>query len=199
MKSWSPAVLALTLARNLDRDLDRARARDLDQDLDRDLARVLDNADALARALADSRALADARTLADARVLVYDLAVALARARNLACSRARARNLVRTLSCARNRTRVLDCSLHAAAWSAGGAGSIPGRVPRRLVELVVRMLPEHDRQRIREELCAELVDLPRRKQLGHALRVLARTWELRRVLTKTVRTPDGARARRAKR
>lgn len=193
MKRWSPAVLALVLARDLDRELDRARARDLDLELDRDLAGVLDSADALARALTDPH------TRADALGMVHTLALALARTRNLACARPRARNLVRALTRALKRARALDRGLHAAAWSVGGAGLMPGRVPWGLVELVVRMLPEHDRQRIREELCGELVELSRREQLRHAVRVLTRTWELRRALTKTVRTPDGTPARRAKR
>ena len=194
MKHRSVAVFALALARDLDRDLDRTRARDLDLELDRALARTLDSAYALAGALAEGCDLyaALARTGA--------LACDLARTRNLACARPRARNLVCVLDRARSRVRVLARSLHTAMWVAGGAGSIPGRVPWELVELVVRMLPEHDRQRVWEELCAELVELPRRERLGHALRALASAWELRCALIETVvRTPDGAPAHRAKR
>lgn len=193
MKRWTPAVLALALARDLDRDLDRARAQNLDRDLDRDLARVLDSADALTRALTDAQALTDALALVNA------LAQALTRARELACARTRGRNLIRALVRARNRARALDRSLYAAVWSAGGAASIPGRLPLGMVELVVRMLPEHERQRAREELCGELVELSRRNQLRHALGVLAHTWELRRALTEAARPLDGAPACRVKR
>ncbi|MGH4014124.1 MAG: hypothetical protein ACRDSL_09395 [Pseudonocardiaceae bacterium] len=76
------------------------------------------------------------------------------------------------------------------------AGSAPGRVSRGLVALAVRVLPARDQPRYREEFHTELVELRRRYRLGHALRVLSRTWELRRALTETVRTPDGAPVRR---
>jgi hypothetical protein len=63
---------------------------------------------------------------------------------------------------------------------ARSAHSMPGRV----VALAVRMLPASERVRYREEFRSELLDpeflmLPRRKRLGYALRVLARTPSLR--------------------
>jgi hypothetical protein len=193
MKHRSAAALALALAHDLDDDLDRARARDLDLELDRDLAHALDSADALARALAEGCALNDALTLTGA------LACDLARARSLACSRPRARNLVCALDHARSRAHVLERVLYTAMWAEVRSRSILGRVPRELIALVVRILPEHDRQRVWEELCAELAGLPHRKRLWYALGVLASAWELRCALIETVRTPDGAPVRRAKR
>lgn len=187
MKHRSAAELALVLARELDRDLDRTRARDLDRELDRALARTVDGAYALARALADDC------TLYAALDLTRALACDLIRTNNLACARPCARNLIGILDRALSRAHTLDRSL-TEKWAADA-----GRVPWKLVALVVWMLPEHDRQRVWEELCAELVDLPRRKRLGHALRALASAWKLRCALIETVRSPDGEPAHRAKR
>ncbi|MGH3823762.1 MAG: hypothetical protein ACRDRA_13180 [Pseudonocardiaceae bacterium] len=55
------------------------------------------------------------------------------------------------------------------------------------------------RGRYREEFLVELVELPGRRRLGHALQVLASAWELRRALKEAMRTPDGDVARRAER
>ncbi len=181
-----PADLARDLARDLDHDLDRTRARDLDQELDRDLARTVDSAYALAHALTKGCDLYAALDLTGA------LACDLIRTRNLACARPCARNLIRILDRAHSRAHTLGRSL-TERWAADA-----GRVPCALVALVVRMLPEHDRQRVSEELCAELMELPPEKRLGHARRALACAWELRCALTETVCTSDGAPAHRAK-
>jgi hypothetical protein len=188
MKHRSAADLALALAHDLDRDLDRTRARvlDLDLEFDRALARTLDRADALARALAEDCNLYAALDLT--RALACDLTCT----HHLACARPCARNLIgildRALSRARNLGRILT-----EKWAAD-----VGRVPWKLVELVVRMLPEHDRQRVCEELCAELVELPPEERLGHARRALASAWELCCALTEAVRTPNGEPAHRAR-
>jgi hypothetical protein len=84
----------------------------------------------------------------------------------------------------------------AKAVVADGAWSTPGGVSRWLVTLAVRLLPVAQRPRYCEEFRVELVELPRRERLGYSLRVLARAWELRRALVESVRTPDGAIARR---
>jgi len=74
--------------------------------------------------------------------------------------------------------------------SAGGSHAVPERTLRGLVGLAVRVLPVRDRPRYAEEFRVELSEVPRRERWGYALRTLTRAWELRRVLTGTVRTPD---------
>lgn len=188
MKHRFPAELALDLARDLDRDLGSTRAPvlNLDLEFDRTLARTVDSAAELARALAEDCNLYAALDLTGA------LACDLTCTRNLACARPSARNLIvilnRALSRAHNLGRILT-----EKWAADA-----GRVPRELIALVVRILPEHDRQRVWEELCAEIEELPPEERLGHARRALASAWELRCVLTETVRTSDGEPAHRAK-
>ena len=66
-----------------------------------------------------------------------------------------------------------------------------------MVSLAVRVLPAREQPRYAEEFRTELVELPRRYRLGHALRVLVTAWELRRALNETVRAPDGTPVRRA--
>ena len=186
-------ALALALARDRDRAIDLARDDlahnpDLDLDLARNLTRNLD----LARNLT--------RDLALARDLAHDLAHAsnLTHARDLALALDRAHNCAFKLIRAFDRAR--DLHVAARQGAATGAGSsIPGRVPRGVVALATRMLPVRERPRYREEFRDELVELPRQERLGYALRVLVHAWELRRVLTGVVRTPDGAPARRAER
>ncbi|HVE96674.1 MAG TPA: hypothetical protein VNA67_06790 [Pseudonocardiaceae bacterium] len=178
MKHRPAAELAQTLAHDLDEDLAGTRARDLDRELDRALARTVDSAYKLARALPNGGNLYAALGLTGA------LTCGLARTRNIACARPCARNLIGTLDRARGRAHSLG-SILTENWAADA-----GRVPRDLVALVVRILPEHDRQRVWEELCAELEELPPEERLGHARRALASVWELRRALTETVRPPD---------
>ncbi|HSL06915.1 MAG TPA: hypothetical protein VK887_02960 [Pseudonocardiaceae bacterium] len=188
MKHRSAADLALFLARDLDCELASTRGRvlDLDLELDRALARTVDRAYALVRALAEDCNLYAALDLTGA------LACDLTCTHNLVCARPCARNLIgildRALSRAHNLGRILT-----EKWAAD-----VGRVPWKLVALVVRMLPEHDRQRVCEEFCAELVELPPEERLGYARRALASAGELYCALTETVRTPNGEPARRAR-
>jgi hypothetical protein len=56
------------------------------------------------------------------------------------------------------------------------------RRTRLAVGLSVRLLPPGDRLRYREEFAAELAGLPRIDQAPYAIRLIARTWSLRRSL-----------------
>jgi hypothetical protein len=192
---------ALTNARGLASDLDNAEV----------LVGTLARANALANALANASALNLDRGLNLDRVLnrARDLALTLTSALDLN----RAHDLDRVLNRARDLDRARDLALAVvcdlvdldptAHWAravvAGGAWSMPGRVPRGLVALAVRLLPAPQRSRYGAEFRVELVELPCRERLGYSMRVLAGAWELRRALVETVRTPDGAAARRMER
>ncbi|MFI9814662.1 hypothetical protein [Saccharothrix variisporea] len=52
----------------------------------------------------------------------------------------------------------------------------------RLLSVAVAVLPHDHRARYHEEFRAELADLPRSHRLPHALRLLSRSWTLRRAL-----------------
>ncbi|WP_410601255.1 hypothetical protein [Amycolatopsis sp. lyj-90] len=67
------------------------------------------------------------------------------------------------------------------AWRADPAAA--GPTCQRLVALAARILPESHRLRYAEEFRADLREVPRRERLGHALRLVACAWELRRSLT----------------
>jgi hypothetical protein len=168
-------------------------------------ASALGNSLKLARAATDAGEFASAR--GDAAIHARELANAFVRAathaRELASARDRARghavdrvrDLDRDLSrdlardLARYRGLAGSLAVYLAFHSvtpevkeqvARSAHSMPGRV----VALAVRMLPASERVRYREEFRSELLDpeflmLPRRKRLGYALRVLARTPSLR--------------------
>lgn len=62
--------------------------------------------------------------------------------------------------------------------------------------MAVWLLPATQRPRYDAEFRGELVELRRRNRWGHALRVLASAWELRRALIEAARTADGDVARR---
>lgn len=173
--------------------------------LARDLASDLDNAEVLVGTLARTNALA--RALTDAGALDLDRASDLDRAfhHTHALARALARGTARDLACDRAHDLARDLAEldPTAHWTravvAGGAGSTPGRMSRGLVVLAVRLLPIAARLRYRDELCGELIELPCRARWGHALRVLACGWQLRRAVVEAICTPDGAASRRAKR
>ncbi len=67
------------------------------------------------------------------------------------------------------------------AWRADPAA--PGPTCQRLVALAAHVLPEGHRLRYAEEFRADLREVPRRERFGHALRLVACAWELRRSLT----------------
>ncbi|MBB5849944.1 hypothetical protein ACFQ05_22350 [Amycolatopsis umgeniensis] len=67
------------------------------------------------------------------------------------------------------------------AWRADPAS--PGRTCQRLVSLAASVLPESHRMRYAEEFRGDLREVRRRDRLGHALRLVACAWELRRSLT----------------
>lgn len=64
-----------------------------------------------------------------------------------------------------------------------GSAIRPARRTRCASGLAVRLLPPADRARYREEFAAELADLPRVDQAPHAIRLVGRSWSLRRSLT----------------
>jgi hypothetical protein len=193
------------------RSLARANALANALALARDLASDLDNAEVLDGTLARANALALALAHASDLNLNLDRVLdrALNRARDLARALISALNLDRGLGLdrARDLARALVSDLvdldPAARWAkevvAGGARSMPGRVPRGVVALAVRLLPAPQRPRYRAEFRVELVELPCRERLGYSVRVLAGAWELRMALVEAVRTPDGTAARRAER
>lgn len=172
----------LVHAHGLAREL--ADAHDLDhaRKLDRKLALVLDRTRYRAHELALGRELD----------LTIDLDLARGHARELDRALDRARELVRELA---NRSVVLGASTE----STVAACAMPGRAIWGVVGLAVRLLPVDQRPRYREEFGVELTDLPRRRRCGHALRLLAHAWELRRALVVAMRTADGEPARRAER
>lgn len=136
------------------------------------------------------------------RISARDLALARTLARDLACTLDLDR--VRALDRARALVSALDSAQQCApsrvdAVVARGAGSTPGWVSWRLIALAVRLLPVAQRPRYRGEFGVELVELPRQKRWGYALRVLASAWELRKALIEAVRTSNGEPARRAER
>lgn len=61
----------------------------------------------------------------------------------------------------------------------------PSRGCRRLMALVVRVLPAGQRARYAEEFLTDMGELPRDKQLAYCLRLLVRSWALRGVLLDT--------------
>jgi hypothetical protein len=194
--------LAHALARDLDLALSRTRDRDLSHalTLTRDLTHALDLNHTLDRPhaldLAHTLALAHARAHAHAG----DRAYALDPTRDSTCTLA----IDRAHNCATELIRALDRARdsHFAARQeavTGSGSSIPGRVPWGVLALATRVLPVGERPRYREEFHVEIVELPNHERFGYALRVLARAWELRRVLTGAVRNPDGSPARRAER
>jgi DnaK suppressor protein len=64
--------------------------------------------------------------------------------------------------------------------------SKPARLNRKTqcaTGLAVRLLPPADRARYREEFATELADLPRCEQAPYAVRLVCRSWSLRRSLT----------------
>ncbi|MGH3934998.1 MAG: hypothetical protein ACRDS1_08490 [Pseudonocardiaceae bacterium] len=194
-------VYARELAHALARDLGLALARDptFDRDLThaRTLTHALNEALELNRTLDRSHALDLVHTLARVRArgaYAFDLTHDSTRARAIDRAHNCAIELIRTLDRARD---VHVPARHKAVPDAGN--SLPGRVPRGVVALATRVLPAWERPRYREEFRAEMVELPRQERLEYALRVLARAWVLRRVLTGVVRNPDGSPARRADR
>lgn len=215
MRHRSPASRAHALSLTLDRELADARGQDLGWELERDLARVLDHADALARALDHAGGVGDG-PVALADELIRDLV----RARNLACSRPSARNLIRTLERARGRARTLERELdrvrspvRASDLVRGSAGigrsrdpaahphgtrPAVGKMPQGLVAIAVKVLPAQDRGRYGDEFWAEMHELHSHwQQLEYALRVLSSAGELRRALTEKMPPPEGARVRQA--
>lgn len=182
----------LSLARHLAHDY--VRTHDVDVELAEKLADNLGRASDLIARLDLAISLEHAATfdnefysdLGRASVLIRALAHDLGRARDRDRLRYR-------------RDRGLLGGLLALAEHdvATGDTDFPGHVPQGLVALAVRLLPVPARRRYQEECSVELRDVPRPERLGYALRLLFRAWELRRALTETVRTPDGAPARRA--
>lgn len=70
------------------------------------------------------------------------------------------------------------------------------RMPLRMAELSVWMLPAENRPRYRQEFEEELFELgdqPRRVQLGYAMRLLVRSVALRRALLHSARTAPSQR------
>ncbi|MGI9002441.1 MAG: hypothetical protein ACR2GH_12340 [Pseudonocardia sp.] len=204
-------ALTRARARDLARDLDRAcdLARDLDRDLDRALVLVLDLAHArdLARDLALNLAHARDLDLDLARARARDLALNLIRARDLARDLARGLGLglVHDLDQIRELDRALAnlCALvdrfhadlqavAAAGDNAMAIGATPCRSAHRLLGMAIRLLPAGRRDRWREELTAELIQvaeagISRVGQVRHGLRVLMGVPTLRRALRELAR------------
>jgi hypothetical protein len=161
---------------------------------------------ALARTNALALALARADGLNADRVLDLDRALGLGRSLAVALTGVLNAGGVGDLERARGVAVALVGELAGvdpvACWAsgavAGGAWSMPGRVPQGLVSLAVWVLPAPQRSRYRAEFGADLVELPCRERLRYSVRVLGGAWELRWALRAAVRTGDGA-ARRAKR
>ena len=183
---------AVDLVHDLERDLDLGAARKDAYDLVLDLDYDRDHAHAHALALGRAHNLDLALALALDRALDCDRAYDRAHDLDRTHVRAHVRDLKRAHTCAVKLLRALD-------RAQGVGSSMPGRVSRRVVALASRMLPARERPRYREEFRAQLSDLPHQERLRYALRVLVGAWELRRVLTGVVRTPDGSPARRAER
>lgn len=175
--------------RNLVRYHDRALALALYRDLDRHsrartlaLVGVLSDARDRVRALAG--ALADARDRVRLRDLDRPLAHGLARDLDRARAHARALAFALANNLAHAVGRVLSLAPLAVIDGSGANvdTAVPSRGCRRLVTLVVRVLPAGQRARYAEEFRTEMGELPRDKQLGYGLRLLIRSWTLRRVL-----------------
>ena len=201
---------AVDLVRALDLGAARDRAVDLVHDLERDLDLGAARKDAhdLVLDLNYDRDRTHAHAYALGRAHNLDLALALALDRALDCDRGSGYDRTHDLDRSHVRAHVQDlkrahkCAvklLRALDRAQGVGSSMPGPVSRRVLVLASRMLPAPERPRYREECRAELSDLPCQERLRYALRVLVGAWELRRVLTGVVRTPDGSPARRAER
>lgn len=188
------------LARDLAQELKDARAgntRELASALE--LARDLEPA--LARDLEPARAAvldpAGASALDRELELEHDLHVAFVRApafvRALALARIlhRVRALVRALVCARDFVAAYEDER---AFGRGAA-----RVMLALMALAVQVLPVSRQLRHLEEFCAELLELRWWQRPWHVLCILICAVGLRRALNEAVGTPEGSRARRAKR
>ena len=180
---------ALALDRTLDDAHDRTLTLALYRDLDRHsrartlaLVGVLSDARDRVRALAG--ALADARDRVRLRDLDRPLAHGLARDLDRARAHARALAFALANNLAHAVGRVLSLAPLAVIDGSGANvdTAVPSRGCRRLVTLVVRVLPAGQRARYAEEFRTEMGELPRDKQLGYGLRLLIRSWTLRRVL-----------------
>ncbi len=89
----------------------------------------------------------------------------------------------RCVGCQSKRDRLPRVRTHAIGQA---TASKPARVSRRTqcaTGLAVRLLPPVDRARYREEFATELADLPRCDQAPYAVRLVCRSWSLRRSLT----------------
>ncbi|NUR00861.1 MAG: hypothetical protein HOY79_31345 [Streptomyces sp.] len=196
------------LARTLARALARARTRDITSNYS--LARALDLAHTHARALGHARTLDLARDLDLAGNLARDLDLARNLARDITRDldfaldrdrdRTRNRDLDRDLDLARDLdravvvySRLIKLLMHTELGVPPREGSARSAVvvspaAQRVTTLVVQLLPAGCRAVKAEELAAELHDIavaggPRRRQLAHALRVLATIVPLRRALS----------------
>ena len=159
-----------------DLGLEHPRVGDLTGVLAFDLDIALDHAVSLTRDL----------TVEDVLTLTCDLDRALTLDFDL--DRLDQRRLVDDLELARQLTNELAVSLFSAGASAPTtrpADVRAGRLSWGMVQIAVWVLPAAHQPRYNEEFRAELAamdELPRRAQLGYALRQLARAWSLRRAL-----------------
>ncbi|MGH4023215.1 MAG: hypothetical protein ACRDRV_01375 [Pseudonocardiaceae bacterium] len=160
-----------------DLGLEHPRVGDLTGVLAFDLDIALDHAISLTRDL----------TVEDVLTLTCDLDRALTLDFDL--DRLDQRRLVDDLELARRLTNELAVTLFSAAGTrtpATRAADVrAGRLPLGMVRIAVWVLPAAHQPRYNEEFRAELAamdELPRRAQLGYALRQLARAWSLRRAL-----------------
>lgn len=139
----------------------RRLAHDLDEVLGGDLGRILD------------------------RKLAHDLALELRRALERADD-PRLREVyerVRWLEVAVERNVLATASFTPMAAAARIVRlELEPRPDSRLLSAAVAVLPHTHRARYHEEFLAELADLPRSRRVPHALRLLSRSWTLRRAL-----------------
>jgi hypothetical protein len=115
--------------------------------------------------------------------LVWEWLLALQYAEKMTAPAVRARTLEAELALERVHSTVHAELLGARPTSetrwASPAGS--GRAARQLVALAVLVLPAHERARYAEEFRAELCEL-RLARMRYALRLVAHSWSLRRIL-----------------